>query len=218
MDEVSGIDGRKGMSGGEAETALAALQGEIRACRHCAARFAVTVTGHEPRPVLRGRASASLLIAGQAPGARVHASGLPFDDPSGDRLRSWMGIDRETFYDEARIAILPMGFCFPGYDEKGADLPPPRDCAELWRAKALALLPAIRLTLVIGQYAQAWHLGRARGRTLTETVRAAATPAGVVALPHPSWRNTGWLKRNPWFEAEMVPRLRAAVAAVLEAP
>ncbi len=207
MDELSGIDGR--------QAALAALQREIRGCRRCAERFAGTATAHAPRPVLRGRASARLLVASQAPGARAHASGLPFDDPSGERLRAWMGVDRATFYDDARIAILPMGFCFPGYDARGADLPPPKLCAELWRARALALLPGIRLTLVIGQYAQAWHLGRARGRTLADTVRAATTPEGVIALPHPSWRNTAWLKRNPWFEAEVVPRLRAAVADVL---
>ena len=191
-----------------------ALAAEIRACRHCAARFAATATAHAPRPVFRGHASARLLVAGQAPGARVHASGLPFDDPSGERLRGWMGLGRAGFYDEGRIAILPMAFCFPGYDAKGADLPPPPDCARLWRARLLAEFPAVRLTLAIGQYAQAWHLGRARARTLTETVRAWRThlAAGVLPLPHPSWRNTGWLRRNPWFEAEVVPWLRAEIA------
>jgi uracil-DNA glycosylase len=156
-------------------------------------------------------------LASQAPGARAHASGLPFDDPSGERLRAWMGVDRETFYDAGRIAIVPMAFCFPGYDANGADLPPPPDCARLWRAPMLAAFPEIRLTLVIGQYAQAWHLGRARRRSLTETVRdwRAHLAAGVLPLPHPSWRNTAWLKRNPWFEAEVLPCLRAEVARVL---
>lgn len=191
-----------------------ALRAEILACRHCADRFAATETAHAPRPVFRGAASARILIVGQAPGARVHASGVPFDDPSGDRLRGWMGVDRATFYDETRIAILPMAFCFPGYDAKGSDLPPPPDCARLWRARALGLFPGVRLTLCIGQYAQRWHLGT-RG-SLTETVRGwRAHQPGLVPLPHPSWRNTAWLKRNPWFEAEVLPVLRRAVAAEL---
>ncbi|MEO1600311.1 MAG: uracil-DNA glycosylase family protein [Pseudomonadota bacterium] len=192
----------------------AALRAEIAACRHCAERFAATETAHAPRPVFRGEASARVLIAGQAPGARVHASGIPFDDPSGDRLRAWMGVDRDVFYDASRIAMLPMAFCFPGYDAKGSDLPPPPDCARLWREKALGLFPRIRLTLCIGQYAQRWHL-KTRA-SLTDTVRGwrAHGPA-LVPLPHPSWRNTGWLKRNPWFEAEVLPWLRTAVAVEL---
>lgn len=183
---------------------------EIAACRHCADRFAATRTAHRPRPVARLSATARLLIAGQAPGARVHASGLPFDDRSGDRLREWMGIGRETFYDASRIAILPMGFCFPGYDAKGADLPPPPECAALWRARALAAMPQVELTLLIGQYAQGWALP---GR-MSVTGRVAAwrdAPPGALPLPHPSWRNTGWLKRNSWFEEELVPWLRHRV-------
>ncbi|GMG84344.1 uracil-DNA glycosylase family protein [Paralimibaculum aggregatum] len=165
---------------------------------------------------MQGLPSARLLVAGQAPGKRVHASGLPFDDPSGDRLRGWMGVDRETFYDPARIAILPMAFCFPGYDAKGADLPPPKDCAALWRARLLGAFPAVDLVLCIGQYAQAWHLGRARRQSLTETVRNWREHLpGALPLPHPSWRNSGWLRRNPWFEEEVVPWLRTAVAARL---
>jgi uracil-DNA glycosylase len=205
------------MDGTAGRADAAALQAEVRACRHCAARFAATATAHGPRPVFRGGPTARLLLASQAPGARAHASGLPFDDPSGERLRAWMGVDRETFYDAGRIAIVPMAFCFPGYDANGADLPPPPDCARLWRAPMLAAFPEIRLTLVIGQYAQAWHLGRARRRSLTETVRdwRAHLAAGVLPLPHPSWRNTAWLKRNPWFEAEVLPCLRAEVARVL---
>lgn len=196
--------------------AAAAETARLAACRLCAARFAGTATGHAPRPVFQVDPRARLLIASQAPGARAHASGLPFDDPSGDRLRAWMGIGRETFYDPERIAIVPMGFCFPGYDAKGGDLPPPRICAETWRARILALLPGIRLTLLVGQYSQRWHLGPAAGRTLTETVRAWRTaPEGLMPLPHPSWRNTAWLKRNPWFEAEVLPWLRAEIARLL---
>lgn len=166
--------------------------------------------------MLRVAPDARILIAGQAPGARVHASGLPFDDPSGDRLRDWMGIDRAIFYDRSRIAIVPMAFCFPGYDARGADLPPPPVCARTWRAEVLAGLPQIGLTLLVGQYAQRWHLGAARGASLTETVRGwrAHAPAGVP-LPHPSWRNSAWLKRNPWFAAELVPWLRAEVARLV---
>lgn len=192
----------------------------IVACRLCAERFAATATGHQPRPVLRVAPTARLLVAGQAPGARVHASGLPFDDPSGDRLRAWMGIDRATFYDVRRIAVVPMGFCFPGYDEKGADLPPPAICAKTWRTEVLATLPKVELTLLIGQHAQRWHLGTRRGagvtETVTETVRAWRDhlPA-LLPLPHPSWRNTGWLNRNPWFAEEVLPWLRTEVARLV---
>lgn len=194
--------------------AMEALLARIRACRLCAERFRQTATEHAPRPVLQVAPSARILVCGQAPGARVHASGLPFDDASGERLRAWMGIDRATFYDAARIAVVPMAFCFPGYDARGADLPPPKICAQTWRAQVMDLLPDVELTLLVGQYAQAWHLGAARGRTLTETVRAWRRHAarGLVPLPHPSWRNTGWLKRNPWFEAEVVPWLRDEIA------
>lgn len=158
--------------------------------------------------------SARILIAGQAPGRRVHLSGLPFDDPSGERLRDWMGIDRETFYDRARIAVAAMGFCWPG-TVNGADLAPRKECAPLWRARLLAALPNIRLTLLIGGYAQAWALGSG-ARNVTRTVAAwRSAPAHVLPLPHPSWRNTAWLARNPWFEAEFAPMLRARVAAAL---
>uniref|UniRef100_UPI00339D411D uracil-DNA glycosylase family protein n=1 Tax=Aquibium sp. A9E412 TaxID=2976767 RepID=UPI00339D411D len=172
---------------------------------------------HTPRPVVVGSSTARILIAGQAPGTRVHASGLPFDDRSGDRLRGWLGVDRAAFYDPALFAIAPMGFCFPGQDARGGDLPPRRECAPAWRAALLAHMPQIALVLAIGQYAQAWHLGDRRGRSLTETVldwrrhlERDARPH-VLPLPHPSWRNTGWLKRNPWFEAELVPALRQRV-------
>ncbi|SET41013.1 uracil-DNA glycosylase family protein [Oceanicella actignis] len=195
------------------DDAIARLEARIAACELCAQRFAATATAHEPRPVTRMSATARILIAGQAPGARVHASGLPFDDRSGDRLRDWMGVDRAAFYDRARIAILPMAFCFPGYDARGADLPPPPICARTWRREALALMPQIELTLLVGGHAQAWALGaRNVTRTVAEWRRHA--PA-VLPLPHPSWRNTAWLRANPWFEAEVVPWLRARVAQLL---
>lgn len=192
------------------------LQQEIEACTLCAARFAATATAHRPRPVVWFRPGARLLIAGQAPGARVHASGRPFDDASGVRLRDWMGIRAEDFYDRSRVAIVPMAFCFPGYDAKGADLPPPKICATTWRRRVLESLPDIRLTLLVGGAAMRWHLGAG-----PVAARVAAwrdqMGGGIFTLPHPSWRNTGWLKRNPWFEAELVPELRAAVTRVLGA-
>ncbi|MGP6089326.1 uracil-DNA glycosylase family protein [Antarctobacter jejuensis] len=186
---------------------------DIRACTLCADRFKATETGHAPRPVLRATSSARLLIAGQAPGLKVHQSGLPFTDPSGDRLRDWLGIDADTFYDETRIAIVPMAFCFPGY-RKGSDLPPPPICARTWRAQVMEALPEIRLTVLVGGYAQKWHLGVRSG--VTETVaRWRDFSPDLLPLPHPSWRNTAWLKRNPWFEAELLPVLRTRVQEVL---
>jgi uracil-DNA glycosylase len=191
------------------------LTAAIRGCRLCAETFAATCTGHAPRPVPWLSATAPILLAGQAPGAKVHARGRPFDDPSGDRLRNWLGVDRDTFYDRRRFAVLPMAFCFPGYDARGADLPPPRVCAATWRSAALAAMPGVRLILLIGGHAQRWHLGKPAG-DVTAAVRAwREAPAGLLPLPHPSWRNTGWLRRNPWFEAELVPELRARVAALL---
>jgi len=185
----------------------------IRACRLCAPRFALTATAHAPRPVVWFRPGARLLIASQAPGARAHASGIPFSDASGTRLREWMGITEAGFYDRSRVAIVPMGFCFPGYDAKGADIPPPASCAATWRAQALGALPGLRLTLLVGGAAQAWHLGRGG---VTDRVRAWRDHApAVFALPHPSWRNTAWLKANPWFGLEVLPALRATVAEVM---
>jgi len=196
--------------------ALDALTRQIAGCTLCAERFAETATAHRPRPVVRPSATARILIAGQAPGARVHASGLPFDDPSGERLRAWMGIDRAAFYDRTRIAIVPMAFCFPGYDARGADLPPPPVCAATWRADLLAAMPQIALTLMVGRHAQKWHMERGAKRSLTETVQAwREYGPDVVPLPHPSWRNTAWLKRNPWFESDVLPWLRSRVAALL---
>jgi uracil-DNA glycosylase len=190
------------------------LAKDIATCRLCAERFAGTATRHAPNPVVWFRPGARVLIASQAPGMRVHKANRPFWDASGQRLRDWMGVDEATFYDRDRVAILPMAFCFPGYDAAGSDLPPPRICAATWRERALAHLPDLRLTLLIGAYAQGWHLG---GRE-SVTARVAGWrdhAPGVFPLPHPSWRNTAWLKRNPWFEAELLPVLRARVKEVL---
>ncbi|KEO56418.1 uracil-DNA glycosylase family protein [Thioclava pacifica] len=185
------------------------VQAEIAACRLCAARFAATATAHMPRPVVWFGAGARILIVGQAPGIRVHETGLPFNDRSGDRLRDWMGVDRETFYDRTRIAIAPMAFCFPGYDAKGADLPPPPLCAVTWREKVMAEIGPVDLTLLVGGAAQRWHLGPG---PVTQTVAGWRDHAPrLFPLPHPSWRNTGWLKKNPWFETDLLPVLRARV-------
>ena len=188
---------------------------EISACRLCATRFAGTVTKHEPRPVAWFRPSARLLIAGQAPGLRVHDSGRPFTDRSGERLRDWIGVSEAEFYDLSRVAVVPMAFCFPGYDAKGADLPPPPICAATWRARVLTGLPEVRLTLAVGGAAIRWHLG-ARDVTATVADWRGFAARGVFPLPHPSWRNTGWLKRHPWFEADLVPELRRRVREVMD--
>lgn len=190
---------------------LSAVLDDIAACRACAGELP-----HAPRPVVFVRPQTRLLIAGQAPGRRVHESGLPFTDASGDRLRQWMGIDAATFYGRPEIGVAAMAFCFPGTDPKGGDYPPPRRCAQLWRPQLLAELPKVELTLLVGSYAQAWALGsRAKGG-MTETVRAWRDYApSYLPMPHPSWRNTGWLKRNPWFEAEVAPYLRQRVLEIL---
>ena len=190
------------------------LPARISACKLCASRFAGTATAHAPRPVVWFRPGARLLIAGQAPGARVHASGRPFDDPSGDRLRAWLGIGADTFYDQARVAIVPMAFCFPGYDAAGSDLPPPRLCRDTWHDAVMASLPSVRLRVVVGGYAHRYHLGTRASVTATVQHWRDHLP-GDVPLPHPSWRNTAWLKRNPWFEAELLPVLRARVQEAL---
>ncbi|UZD90105.1 uracil-DNA glycosylase family protein [Cognatishimia activa] len=189
------------------------LQTEIAGCQLCADRFAKTHTAHQPRPVVWFQPNARILVAGQAPGARVHESGRPFTDPSGDRLREWMGIDETVFYDRSKLAILPMAFCFPGYNDKGADLPPPAICAKTWRGSAMEQLNSVRLTLLIGGYAQKWHIGAGK---VTETVAGWRDHApSVFPLPHPSWRNTAWLKKHPWFEEELLPVLRQSVREAL---
>jgi len=199
---------------------LDALLAEIRACRICAA--AAKPLPHAPRPVLQAGPGARILIAGQAPGVRVHASGRPFTDPSGVRLRTWLGVDEATFYDARHMAILPMGFCFPGLDGKGSDLPPRPECAPAWRAKLLAEMPGIALVVCLGAHAMRWHMRDLWPGSVDAAVKdwrsgLALTPA-VIPLPHPSWRNSGWLKRNPWFTAELLPELRARVARLLAAP
>jgi uracil-DNA glycosylase len=182
---------------------LPALLTEIRACTHCAAQLP-----HGPRPIIQAAPSARILIIGQAPGTKVHASGIPWDDASGDRLREWMGVDKPTFYDPARIALMPMGFCFPGTGASG-DLPPRPECAPLWHDRLRAELPKVALTLLVGQYAQARYLPAKPKRSMTEAVRMFAdAPGGLFPLPHPSWRSTGWMRKNPWFETEVLQSLR----------
>lgn len=187
---------------------LDALLAAVRDCRACEAHLPLG-----PRPVLRAAASARILIVGQAPGLRVHNSGIPWDDPSGERLRSWMGVSRDFFYDESRIAIIPMGFCYPGRGG-GGDLPPRRECAQLWFGQLLARLPNVSLTLLVGQYAQRHFLGNRRKPSLAATVGAWREygPA-FIPLPHPSPRNTPWLQRHPEFERELLPELRRRIAA-----
>ncbi len=183
------------------------LLAEIKGCRICAQHLP-----HEPRPVVAGSTSAKLLIIGQAPGRRVHESGVPWDDPSGDQLRKWLGIDSELFYDEAQIALMPMGFCYPGSGKSG-DLPPRPECAPSWHDQLNTQLKSVKLTLLIGQYAQKYYLKEAFGKNLTETVRNydSFLPT-YLPLPHPSPRNRIWVKRNEWFETELIPKLKERVA------
>ncbi|KJZ18349.1 uracil-DNA glycosylase family protein [Loktanella sp. S4079] len=191
------------------------LQDQIKACQQCSDRFARTQTQHQPRPVVWFHKNPRILVAGQAPGLRVHQSGKPFWDRSGDRLRDWMGISADRFYDVSRVAIVPMAFCFPGYDAKGSDLPPPSICAQRWHDQVRQVLGHVPLTVLVGGYAHKWHLGRAD--TVTGTVSAWRDYAPrVFPLPHPSWRNTGWLKKNPWFETDLLPALRSQVKDVLD--
>ena len=201
----------------------AELVARIAGCRRCIEAPKGPPLPHGPRPVLRVSPTARIAVCGQAPGTRVHASGVPFSDPSGVRLRAWMGVSEVEFYDAARIAIVPMGFCFPGLDAKGGDLPPRPECAPLWRAQVFATLPQLQLVLLVGLYAQKWHLGSAAAKAgVTQTVadwRRHYDPAarlGFMPLPHPSWRNTGWLKRHPWFETELLPELRTRLRILLE--
>lgn len=190
---------------------LAALFTRVRKCTLCAPHLPLG-----PRPVVRGRESARILIVGQAPGTKVHATGIPWNDRSGDRLREWLGLDRHTFYDETRIAIVPMGFCYPGVDANGGDLPPRPECAPLWHPQIRPHLRRVGLTLLIGQYAQRYYLGTRRRPSMSETVTAWRDYLPeYLPLPHPSWRNTAWLKRNPWFEADVIPALRARVRELL---
>jgi uracil-DNA glycosylase len=191
-------------------SSLDAILVEVRACRACVPHLPLG-----PRPIVRAGADARILIVGQAPGARVHASGIPWDDASGDRLRNWLGIDAATFHDESRFAIIPMGFCYPGRGN-GGDKPPRRECAQLWLDSLLGKLPDIQLTLLIGQYAQRHFLGARRKASLTETVRAWPEYApAFVPLPHPSPRNQPWFQRHAWFESEALPMLRERIAQLI---
>lgn len=189
----------------------ATLLAEVRGCTHCARHLP-----HGVRPVVQLSPGARLVIVGQAPGARVHASGIPWDDDSGKRLRDWTGLDEGTFYDSGRVALMPMGFCYPGKGD-GADLPPRPECAPLWHDRLLALLPQGRVMLLVGIHAQERYLGKRRQATLTETVRgfAAYLPA-FFPLPHPSWRSTGWMKRNSWFAADVLPVLRKVAQGAID--
>ncbi len=200
------------------------LRTEIAACRICVESPLKAPLPHEPRPVLQVSQTARICVCGQAPGTRVHQSGRPFTDPSGDRLRDWMGIGPEVFYDPDKLAIIPMGFCFPGLDHKGGDLPPRPECRAAWHDKLFEAMPQIELVLVIGQYAQSYHLGPARKKSLTETVASwrayfEAPPAkgkpAVLPLPHPSWRNNAWLRKHPWFETDLLPILKKEVARLI---
>jgi uracil-DNA glycosylase len=191
------------------DAGLGDVLASIRACRACSGELP-----HEPRPVVRVAPETRILISGQAPGRRVHESGLPFDDPSGDRLRSWLGVDRETFYGDPRIGVAGMAFCFPGTDPRGGDYPPPPRCAELWRSQLLDQLPNVELHLLVGSYAIDWTRGRRSAMTPAVAAWREQLPK-VIPLPHPSWRNTAWLKKNPWFEEEVAPYLRLRVAEIL---
>jgi uracil-DNA glycosylase len=190
------------------------LISRIRDCDLCAERFAATATAHEPRPVVWFRPGARIVIIGQAPGLRVYQSGRPFTDPSGDRLREWLGLDESTFYDRDRVAIVPMAFCFPGYTAAKADLPPPPICARTWQHEVTDYLRGAALTVLVGSYAQRWHLGVKTSVTDTVSGWRAHAPQ-TFPLPHPSWRNSGWLKKNPWFATDLLPALRTEVQKVL---
>jgi uracil-DNA glycosylase len=194
------------------DRALTQLLREARACRLCEEHLPLG-----PRPILRASISARILIVGQAPGTRVHETGIPWNDPSGDRLRDWMGVDRDTFYDETRIAIIPIGMCYPGRDVRRGDNPPRPECAPHWHPRLRSLLPNVRLTILAGQYAHRYYLEQKAKGSLTETVSAwREYIPEFVPLPHPSWRNSGWLKKNPRFEREVVPYLRRRVRALVK--
>jgi uracil-DNA glycosylase len=190
---------------------LSHLLREINACRVCEANLP-----HGPRPVLRVSTGASLLIISQAPGSKVHQTGIPWNDASGDRLREWMNMDRCTFYDETRVAFVPIGFCYPGADPKGGDKPPRPECAALWHGRILEHLPNIQLTLLVGQYSQKHYLRSRRKKSMTETVKAFPEYGPTFfPLPHPSWRSGVWMRKQPWFEQVVIPKLRSTVRRVI---
>ena len=193
-------------------TKLDRLVAEVRGCRLCADALPLG-----PNPVLRVSRTARVCIVGQAPGTKVHNSGIPWNDRSGDRLREWLVMDRDGFYDQSKIAVVPTGFCYPGRDANGGDLPPRRECAPTWHARLFALMPRVEIMLLVGSYAQAHYLGANRRRTMTETVAAWRDyQPRFFPLPHPSWRNTAWLKANPWFATDVLPALRRRVHALVD--
>ncbi|MFK8033286.1 MAG: uracil-DNA glycosylase family protein [Hyphomicrobiales bacterium] len=194
---------------------------DIRQCRICIDTPLKTPLMHEPRPVLMVSKTAKICIAGQAPGTRVHASGKPFTDASGVRLRNWLNLDESQFYDDSKVAVVPMGFCFPGQNARGSDLPPRKECRNNWHDDLFATMPQIELMLVIGQYAMNYHLGGSMKANLTDTVSAwreywyaplEPEKPRIMPLPHPSWRNNSWLKKNTWFEQDVIPVLRQEIA------
>jgi uracil-DNA glycosylase len=212
------------MTGSASTSDLDLYAARIRGCRFCRDLPPPLRLPQEPRPVLRVSRTARLVLAGQAPGTRVNATGIPYNDPSGDRLRTWMNVSREMFYDESRIAIVPMGFCFPGLNAAKADLPPRRECRQLWHDGLFGLMPQVTCIVAIGRYAQDYHFARAghplaKGVTLEDIVgdwksHRRLRPR-IIALPHPSWRNNAWLKRHSWFEAKVLPMLRAEIAKAM---
>ena len=200
----------------EMANAAADIENEISSCQICSSRFLATATSHKPRPVTWFQKNAKILISGQAPGMRVHNTGIPFNDPSGKRLREWLGMSSEEFHDRKRVAMVPMAFCFPGYDEKGADLPPPKICAQTWHARVMKELCNIRLSIYVGGYSHKYHLNA--NSSVTATVKSWRTYAPErFPIPHSSWRNTGWIAKNKWFEDELLPVLQSRVREVLDA-
>lgn len=192
-------------------TNFEALLGEIRSCEICVDHLSLG-----PRPIVRGTVEAKILIIGQAPGTRVHESGIPWDDKSGDRLREWLNVPPDVFYDERRIAIMPMGFCYPGRVEKGGDLPPRPECAPQWHNQFKSYLTNLELTLLVGSYAQNYYLKDKSTKTMTDTVRNWCTYApAILPTPHPSWRSGIWLKKNPWFETDVLPELQRRVSKLV---
>lgn len=200
---------------------IESLARQIAQCRLCVDAPCGKPLPHAPRPVCVLSRTARIAICGQAPGTRVHQSGRPFTDPSGDRLRGWMGLGDDVFYDASRIAIIPMGFCFPGLDSKGSDLPPRRECAKAWHARVFGTMPQLELVLVIGQYAKAYHLPHYKRHSQTATIESwreiynPTAPRRYIPLPHPSWRNNAWLKKHPWFSGDLLPVLRAEIATLI---
>ena len=193
------------------------LHKDILQCKICVEAGLAIPLPHQPRPVVIMSSSAKIAICGQAPGTRVHASGIPFSDPSGDRLRDWLGVSSEEFYNPDNFAIVPMGFCFPGLDANGSDLPPRRECAPAWRLKVMDAMPQLELLLIIGMHAQAWHMGKDGMKSMSKRVGAwreyldAQSEPKLLPLPHPSWRNNSWLKKNPWFSNALLPELKEMI-------